>query len=109
MTTPPPVIVACIPVDTSTLPKLPPGSPPMPTPTHLYSLTKCHNPACRQDMWIGPRQKTEYDNRGSRDMALLCYQCAAILATLLTDGYDVRDLGGGAGVEGVPRVTPAGG
>jgi hypothetical protein len=62
-------VIACCPVDTSTLPKLNGVQPPEPSIEH--SITRCG--PCGADVWIGPTQ-AEMAKLGH---PVLCYWCLA--------------------------------
>lgn len=93
-------IMACLPVDTSTLPAI---DQELPKPTNLYSLIQCES--CKQDMWIGPRQLVTAGDLmlAGVDVFKFCYLCS-IKAQAYMGQTTLTNLGGGQGVEGVVRA-----
>lgn len=94
-------IMACIPADISDLPEI---DIPLPKPTTLYTLIKCENPYCAQDMWIGPRQLARATELILEhiDVFKFCYLCAIKVQAMMGQ-TELLNLGGGAGVEGTVR------
>lgn len=98
-------LLACVPRDRSGLPQSPELDAIV--VTDLYTLKQCER--CSQDVWVGPRQMAEYEQKPD-GYWIMCYLDAAYVASvangrLIEPDSDVQQLGGGYPVEGRPRVT----
>ena len=94
-------IIACQPVNLDRMRSYGLPLEDMPPVTDLYRRGDvCES--CHDEVWVGPRQNAM--RQLGEKVHVLCYLCATI-AQSFSGEWEVRDLGGGARVEGT-EITP---